>query len=641
MLSAMRKHAYSWLIRIILGLITVVFVFWGIGAGFFSQVKPVATVDGQKILSDEVQRQADLMRRSFQNRYGPQAAEVLKHMNLQEQALDQIINQRLGQREARHLGLLVSDEDLRNAIGAERAFQVDGRFDVQTYEAVLGENDMTPPQYEELTRTELTMKLLRDIVSQAVVLSDAQARQVYDQRNEQVAVAYVEVPSTDFISEIHPTPQQIDKFYRDNGDMFREPERVKVDYIFYDPIKLGEKVTPSDKEIADFYQRNLKTLFSYPARVRARHILISVVPDAPEKTRQQAKAKAEQILEQLRKGADFAKLAAQDSDDQGTRDRGGDLGFFERGEMIKPFEDAAFNLKPGQLSGVVATHFGYHIIRVDEVKPAHTDTRQQARPRIVELLRARAGKKAAIEAQRGDLTAALNGARMGDLAAKRGLQLVTTPMFAAGEPIPKVGSNPEFASTAFKLGKGEVAALNGKGTGLFLMQLVNREPAHIPPLKQISDRVRDEMVRREAESKARERAESLIKQIKSAADFNQVAEINHLAVHKTGPFDRSSNTVPTIGDFPELTQGVGTVTPVPGVIPRVMVQSGNYYIVELLSRQAPGSEEWNKAAAGFKADLLQSMRAQAWDNFVAGLKRNAAISIDTNALGGASTESSM
>src|SRR5580693_3855828 len=109
MLNAMRKHAYSWGIRIILGLIVVVFAFWGVGAGFFSQVKPVATVDGQKILADEVQRQADVMRRSFQNMYGPQAVEVLKHMNLQEQALDQIIDQRLGEREARRLGLRVSD----------------------------------------------------------------------------------------------------------------------------------------------------------------------------------------------------------------------------------------------------------------------------------------------------------------------------------------------------------------------------------------------------------------------------------------------------------------------------------------------------------------------------------------------------
>jgi hypothetical protein len=204
-----------------------------------------------------------------------------------------------------------------------------------------------------------------------------------------------------------------------------------------------------------------------------------------------------------------------------------------------------------------------------------------------------------------------------------------------------VGQNPDFSNTAFKLGKGEVAAVAGKNSGLFLVQLVDRDPAHIPALKTISDRVRDELVRREAEKQARDRAEMLMKQIKSPADFNKVAEINHLTVHKTDPFDRSTNSVPNIGDFPEVTQAVGAIAPVPGMVPRVMVQSGNYYIVELLSRQPPSAEEWNKAAAGFKAQMIKTMQAQAWDSFLAGLKRTAAISIDPNALGGNISTSSM
>jgi peptidyl-prolyl cis-trans isomerase D len=639
MLNVMRKHAYSWGIRIVLGLIVVVFAFWGVGSGFFNQVHPVATVDGDKILADEVQQQADVMRRTYQNVYGPQANELLKHINLREQALEQVINQRLVAREAKRLGLQVSNTDLRRTIAAERAFQFGGQFDMQTYEAVLAENGMTPPEFESLRRTELTMKLLLDMVTQAVLLSDAQARQAYDQRNEKIVLAYLEVPSADFITQIHTTDAQVQKFYQDNGEMFREPERVKVDYILYDPIKLGEKVVFTDKEIADFYKQKLNTLFSYPERVRAQHILIAVAPDAPAQAREKAKAKAESILKQLDRGADFSKLAAQYSDDPGSRDHGGDLGFFERGQMIKPFEDAAFSLKPGQLSAVVGTRFGYHIIKVNEVKPAHTDTLAEAKPRIVESLRARAGQKAAIAAQREDLGAALGGAKLKDLAAKHGLEVATTPMFANGQQIPNIERNPDFTSTAFKLGKGEVAAVNGRESGLFLIQLVDRDPAHIPPLKKIEDSVRDALVRREAEDQARIRAESLIKQIKNAADFNKVAGTSHLTIHKTDPFDRSSNTVPTIGDFPEVTQAVGDIAPVPGVIPRLMVQSGNYYIIELLSRQFPTADQWTKAAPGFKNELLESMRDQAWENFINGLKRTAQISIDPNALGNTPAES--
>ncbi len=639
MLNVMRKHAYSWGIRIVLGLIVVVFAFWGVGSGFFNQVHPVATVDGDKILGDEVQQQADVMRRTYQNVYGPQANELLKHINLQEQALEQVINQRLVAREAKRLGLQVSNTDLRRTIASERAFQFGGQFDMQTYEAVLAENGMTPPEFESLRRTELTMKLVRDMVTQAVLLSDAQARQAYDQRNEKIVLAYLEVPSADFITQIHTTDAQVQKFYQDNGEMFREPERVKVDYILYDPIKLGEKAVFTDKEIADFYKQKLNTLFSYPERVRAQHILIAVAPDAPAQAREKAKAKAESILKQLDRGADFSKLAAQYSDDPGSRDHGGDLGFFERGQMIKPFEDAAFSLKPGQLSAVVGTRFGYHIIKVNEVKPAHTDTLAEATPRIVESLRARAGQKAAVAAQREDLGAALGGAKLKDLAAKHGLEVATTPMFANGQQIPNIERNPDFTSTAFKLGKGEVAAVNGRESGLFLIQLVDRDPAHIPPLKKIEDSVRDALVRREAEDQARIRAESLIKQIKNAADFNKVAETSHLTIHKTDPFNRSSNTVPTIGDFPEVTQAVGDIAPVPGVIPRLMVQSGNYYIIELLSRQFPTADQWTKAAPSFKNELLESMRDQAWENFINGLKRTAQISIDPNALGNTPAQS--
>lgn len=639
MLNVMRKHAYSWGIRIVLGLIVVVFAFWGVGSGFFNQVHPVATVDGDKILADEVQQQADVMRRTYQNVYGPQANELLKHINLREQALEQVINQRLVAQEAKRLGLQVSNTDLRRTIAAERAFQFGGQFDMQTYEAVLAENGMTPPEFESLRRTELTMKLLRDMVTQAVLLSDVQARQAYDQRNEKIILAYLEVPSADFITQIHTTDAQVQKFYQDNGEMFREPERVKVDYILYDPIKLGEKVVFTDKEIADFYKQKLNTLFSYPERVRAQHILIAIAPGAPAQAREKAKAKADSILKQLDRGADFSKLAAQYSDDPGSRDHGGDLGFFERGQMIKPFEDAAFSLKPGQVSAVVGTRFGYHIIKVNEVKPAHTDTLAEAKPRIVESLRARAGQKAAIAAQREDLAAALGGAKLKDLAAKHGLEVATTPMFANGQQIPNIERNPDFTSAAFKLGKGEVAAVNGRDSGLFLIQLVDRDPAHIPPLKKIEDSVRDALVRREAEDQARIRAESLIKQIKNAADFNKVAETSHITIHKTDPFDRSSNTVPTIGDFPEVTQAVGDIAPVPGVIPRLMVQSGNYYIIELLSRQFPTTDQWTKAAPSFKNELLESMRDQAWENFIDGLKRTAQISIDPNALGNTPAES--
>ena len=641
MLNAMRKHAYSWGIRILLGLIVVVFMFWGIGSGFFNQVHPVASVDGQKILADEVDRQAENMRRSFQNMYGQQAADLLKHINLRQQAVEQIIDNRLIAREAERLGLQVSNDDLRRAIAANRAFQFDGQFDMPTYEAVLRENGLDPPEFEAMERTELTGKMLQNMVGQAVALSEAQARQEYNQRNEQLALAYIEVPSADFVARIHPTEDQVRQFYKSNGEQFREPERVKAAYIQYDPIRLGETVKPAEKDIADFYKQNLKKLFSYPDRVRARHILISASADTSAADKRKAKAQAEQVLAQLQKGADFAKLATQYSDDPGTRERGGDLGFFSRGQMIKPFEEAAFKLKPGQLTGVIETSFGYHIIKVEEVKPAHVDTLEQARPRIIELVKERAGRDAARNDLREDLDAALNGAKLKELAAKHGLEVMQTPLFAANEPIGRLGMSSDFSKTAFKLGKGEVGMVNSQGGGLFLVQVLDHQPSHIPALAEIESQVREALIRRDAESQAGARARELLKQIKHPADFDRVAAANHLTVHQTGTFDRSSSTVPTIGDFAEVTQSAGSLTQVPGVIGRVMVQGGNSYIIELVSRKPPSPGEWEKAEPHFKEELLQTMRSQAWESFLDGLKHRAQITVDSSALGGQPAESSM
>jgi peptidyl-prolyl cis-trans isomerase D len=640
MLHLMRRHAYSWITRAILILITVVFVFWGIGTGFFSQVHPIAKVDGQTILADDVNREAARLRRQLQQAYGAAANEIAKHFNLQQQALDQLIDNIVIQREARRLGLEINDVELQRAIESNRAFQVDGQFDFRAYQAVLRDNDMMPSDFEHLARDSMLAATLKGMIAQGVQVSDEEARAEFNRRNQNLDLAYVEIPYSGFVTKISPTEKEIEDFYNKNREAFREPERRKIIYIHYVSAAMAEKLQPTEKEIEDYYNRYKSSpQFTHPEQVRARHILIAVPSGATASEKATAKARAERILAELKKGANFAKLAAKYSDDPGNKFKGGDLGFFSPGQMVKPFEDAAFKLKPGETT-LVETQFGYHILRVEAHKPAHVDTLEEARRRIIETLERNMSSEMAHAALHEDLAAALDGKSLKDLAQKRGLKAIETPFFAQNEPVKGEDMSPRFIQAAFKLDEGDIRAVTAPGTDPYLVKLLKRQPSRIPPLKEIEAKVREALVRERAEKAAHDFAESILRQVKSPTDFAKVAAANKLAIRDSGEFNRSTRSVPQIGQFPEVTDAAAQVAAVPGMIPRPVEHEGNSYVFEVVNRKPPTADQWKKDGPHFTEELVAARREDAWNRFVDSLKDHAKITIDTDQLGQA-TESSM
>jgi peptidyl-prolyl cis-trans isomerase D len=625
----MRKHAYSWATRAILALLAIVFAFWGIGSGIFNQVHPVGSVNGQKILPVDIDREAEQMRQQLQNAYGANAALVLKGLNLRREALDRIIERRLVLTEAARLGLKINDEELQQVIASTPAFQVDGHFDLAAYQEVLRANNLLPNEFEERSRDDLLSQMLQQMVGQSVQVSNSEARQIFDQQNEKLSMAYIEIPYAKFAPGIHVTDQEVADYYKRNSDEFREPERAQAAFIRYDSIALAETLAPSDKEIQDYYKQTVKGEFTHPEQVSARHILIEVPEGSPDADRAAARAKAETILKQVQSGADFTKLAKQNSDDTSNKFKGGELGFFSRGQMVKPFEDAAFRLKPGE-SELVETRYGYHVIQVEQTRAAHTDTLAEARSKIVDELKRKAGSDAARRLVREDLSAALDGASLKDLANKRGLHQNDTAWFTEQDTPAGTEQDPEFAHEVLKLEKGDIRVLSGPGRDPILVKLIDKRPPYTPPLEEVRDKVVAALVRTKAEAAARDTAEKLLKQMKDAADFGKVAAANSLEVHQTGQFPRAGRSIPALGDFPEATEAAGSVAALPGLINQTMQQDGNSYIFEVLSRMAPSDEEWEKARASFKKDLLARKQQLAWQDFVDQLKRGARIAIDPN-----------
>ncbi len=637
MLEGIRRYQYSWQVQVPFAVLALVMAFWGFGAGMFNRIHPVATVDGQRILADEVDRSATQLREAMQQQYGAAASAVLQNVNLRNEALERLIDGQLIQDEARHLGISVSDEALQNKITATPAFQRDGQFDVETYQEVLRNNNLMPNEFETDERRQMVADLLRDMITTGVQVSDDEARHAYNLRNELVSLRYIELPASSFAAKVSPTENQVADFYKKNAEQFRVPERVKITFVHYAPLALAAKYTPTDKEILDYYNRNLKTAFTHPEQVHARHILLAVPAGANDSEKAAAKAKALEVLKQAQSGGDFAKLAAKYSEDPSNRLDGGDLGTFGRGQMIKPFEDAVFAMKPGQIT-MVETRFGFHVIKLEEIKPEHTDTLADARAKIIDTLRTQAGAKLGRDATREDVAAALGGTSLQDLAKKRGLDAVETPLFAQNEPIKGAENDRELNQFAFKLELGQVRVVPDHGAP-YIVKLIAREPSRIPPLKEVEAQVREALIRSTAEADAANQAEKILATIKTDADFDKAAASNKLTISTVNPFPRVDHAVPGIGQFPEVTDAAAAVPTVPGVIDRVMENSGNAYIFEVVSRNEPSDDDWKSAKTAFMQEYVEQRRAQAWTQFVDQLKNTATIQIDTDQLaaGGSST----
>ncbi len=639
MLDFLRRRARSAFSKGLLWFLVVVFMFFGLGYGFLSQVHPVATVNGKRILANDVSKEAEQLRQLLQQVYGANAPAMLKNINLPQEALDRIIENRLIANEAMHLGIHVSDAELQQHIASQRVFQQNGQFDFAQYQEVLRENGMLPAEYEAETRGQMIQDTLRQMVVQSVQVSDGEIRHAYNLQYQNVGMNYIEVPWANYSANVKPSNQQLQEFYKNNAEQFREPERVKIAFIHYEPLVMAAKYSPTDKQISDYYQTHLKSEFSHPEMADASHILIAVSEDASVAQKSAAMAKAEHVMKLAQaRHADFKKLAAEDSDDPSTKNEGGDLGFFPRGQMIKPFNDAVFSMKPGEVR-VVQTKFGFHVVKLNALKPAHTDTLAEATSKIIDDLRGAQGKPLAREAIDEDLSAALGGASLQNIAEKRGLDVAEPAPFARGESIQGIGVDAKIANAALALDKGQVRAIP-EGDAPYLIQVVDKIPSHIPTLSQISQEVRTAYIRAQAERDAHSQAESLLEQIKSPADMAKVAGRANLTVQTVAPFRRISGAVPGIGQFPEATEAAAAVGTIPGVIPNVMEQDGNSYIIEVASRTDPDDTQWLTDKASFSDDYVTQRRAQVWQDFLDQLRSQAKIVINPDQLSAVSESSS-
>ena len=433
-----------------------------------------------------------------------QAAErMLKRQGWPDAALP-FVMQRAGQgliqqavmlNEANRLGLQVSDEAVAKflhsgPIGA--ALFPGGQYiGDQRYAELIADNfGISRERFEAEIKKELEEARLRDLVTGSVAVSDAEVRSSYMGQATKIKFTYAVLTSDDLAKTINPTDAELQSFFKSHSALYANaiPETRKLQYLVFtaDNVPGGVK-PPTDAEEQAYYNAHASD-YKVDEQVKVRHILIKVAPNASPADDAAAKAKAQGILDQLHKGGNFAELAKKNSDDPGSKDQGGELGFLKRGATVPPFEQAAFSLEPGQTSGLVKSQFGYHIIQTEEKQTAHTRPFDEVKPQILAGL-TQQKEQAAQQAYASQLASEAKKSGMQATAAAHHLQLQTTDYVQQDAVVPGVADASKLLTAAFTVAKGASPATASTGDGFAVYQVEDVRAAHAPEFASYKDHI--------------------------------------------------------------------------------------------------------------------------------------------------------
>lgn len=501
-------HKHKNFAQIVLALVTLPFAFFGVDYYFRGgdATKAVATVGGSKIeqtaFDNLLREQQARMRQALGNRYDPA---MLDTPAVRYALLDQLINQRLLENLGSAERFRVSDAQLRQFIGALPPFQENGRFSPTKYNEVLAEQGMTPLLFEQRVRGELALSPLQDPVVGASFASQASVRNylALAGQTREVAVASVAAAPFERSATATVTDAEVKAYYDRNPSAFQTPEVAKIEYLTLSQDALAAQMKIDPAEVKQAYEGNAKQYTTAEER-QASHILIAVKPDATPAEKAAAKAKATMILEKARANpASFADLAKEYSQDPGSAQQGGDLGSFARGSMVKPFEDAVFAAKVGDIIGPVETNFGYHVIKVTGITPAHVQSFDEVKGRIeADLRRQKAMQKFASSAEQFQNLVYEQADSLAGAAKALDLKVETTPLMTREQIQQLAMGNPKFVQALFSpdslQAKRNTEAIEVAPNTLMAGRILEYKAATLRPFADVRDGIRKLLIHRAA-----------------------------------------------------------------------------------------------------------------------------------------------
>lgn len=634
MLDLMRRKtrlkAVLWLVIIGLALGMLLLFVPGGQMGDSGMGSAAATVDGQPIpLKDFWQtyrRVLDNYSAGGRNRLDP---EMIKALGIGKMALDSLITAKVLDYEARRMGLTVTPDELRRAIETYPGFQDRGAFiGVERYRAVLAANSLTVTEFENNVRNSLLGRKLQNVLADSVEVSDKEIRDEFIRQNQEAQVQFVVLKKDDFKKDVKPTETELRAYFDKNKDKYFIKEQRKVRYLLLSIPELAPTIKVTENDIQDAWARQ-----PHDETVDASHILFKL--EDPSKDAE-VRAKAEQVLKQIQAGGDFAELARKYSEDTGSAQQGGNLGPFTRGRMVREFENVAFSLKPGEVSGLVRTQFGYHIIKVlsREVptleanrKSIEASIQQQ---RASEVAKAKAAEAARLTETNKDLNAVAKSLGVPAQVRETGL------MAKNSDPLAN-GISQQMLDEVFQLK--EINSI-GKPVehpmGQAIPQLMETRLPKPPDFAEARAAVEKDLIDARAGELMQAEAKKLSGEAVQAASLEAAAKKDRLTVQTSKPFKKTGASEPELASSQAATADAFSL-PVGGISAPIPIEGGNREIVLQVKSRTPFDEEaFNKQKAELRTRLLSVLREAYFQDYIRqvtdGLEKSGKIRINTRAV---------
>lgn len=622
MLDVLRDNAQSWIVKLLFAAIVVVFVFWGVGSFTSDRDGVLAVVNDRQIKITDYIRAYENAVQNLRQQYPDITSSDLREMQLKQQIFNQLLNSELLLQKARDLGITVVASELQREITRLPAFlSEDQRFDPRRYELVLRSHQLTPAQFERDFQQNMLLEKMENYIALPSRPNVQEVEDFFNYIRSRVTIDYLKFSRDDFIQGISPTDEEITAYYHENRSQFMVPEKIRISYIKLTPRALAPLQDVTLEEIEDYYRVH-QNEFVQEERLSARHILLSVDPDASEEEIHETRQKVESIRQRIEQGELFADLAREYSQCPSANE-GGDLGSFGRGQMVPEFEEAAFGMSPGEVSQAVRTQFGWHLIQVYDYTQAGTRQLDEVRSRIRMLVGEEKAMDQMADTMDDILEVIITGGSLNQAASRLSLEIRETDFFSREQgprdlPLSTAAISQLFAMDETETTETPIMIEDGY---VFAQKTGVREAA-VKDLEEVRENIKQILTGQKAMDLAREKAREYLNEVTLEVDLSPEKES---LLKRSLPFDRQG-FIPELGMSAELASEAFAVSQGQW-LDRIYSVGDGYVVARVAQHIRPSKEEFLREKDQWMASYREMQKQQAFESFISMLRNQAKIRV--------------